>query len=451
MFLNEALLPGTDADLLWSSTEQVTVLPADPNGPATCDAVTALEDETACVAAGCRYRPAVPTHPVPSEADVLPDLIKLFAFSPEFAATNQNVLREHPRPVMPPIPSQNRPYKALIVILLKGGADSWNILVPHSGCVRDLYAEYAEARSSQALPLDRILPLDLADGSPAQPCTTYATHPSLGKVKQLWDAGQAAFFANIGTLIKPIDRFDFIRGDRPIGLFGHTKQRKEIQSVHAQNPTASGVLGRIVDALTAQENPYRSKVYSMYGMQKLVEGDVVPTIIGGGGVMKFNQYAKYAQTLEDFTGSESDSLFADTYAALLENSLYITNRLSDALAEVSLQGDYSGNTGMQQVARVMGLPHSFHESERDVFMVGVHSFDKHQGGPDALDGLLGAIDADLTALHTDLEAFGLWDSTTVVTISDFGRTISSNGLGTDHAWGGNNFIVVTSRTILTTI
>jgi uncharacterized protein (DUF1501 family) len=29
----------------------------------------------------------------------------------------------------------------------------------------------------------------------------------------------------------------------------------------------------------------------------------------------------------------------------------------------------------------------------------------------------------------------------VVTASDFGRTLTSNGYGTDHAWGGNNFIV----------
>jgi len=76
-------------------------------------------------------------------------------------------------------------------------------------------------------------------------------------------------------------------------------------------------------------------------------------------------------------------------------------------------------------------------------MVGVHSFDAHQGGIEGMTGNLDRINADLTALHTDLQALGLWNATTLVTISDFGRTISTNGLGTDHAWGGNNFIVVT--------
>ena len=74
---------------------------------------------------------------------------------------------------------------------------------------------------------------------------------------------------------KPLTRQQFIQGDRPPGLFGHAAQRKEAQKVQADNGMAAGVLGRIVDALVSQDNPYRSKVYSMYGMQKLVEGDVM--------------------------------------------------------------------------------------------------------------------------------------------------------------------------------
>ena len=39
-----------------------------------------------------------------------------------------------------------------------------------------------------------------------------------------------------------------------------------------------------------------------------------------------------------------------------------------------------------------------------------------------------------------MQSQGLWDSVTVVTLSDFGRTLTSNGLGTDHGWGGNMFL-----------
>jgi cullin-associated NEDD8-dissociated protein 1 len=36
---------------------------------------------------------------------------------------------------------------------------------------------------------------------------------------------------------------------------------------------------------------------------------------------------------------------------------------------------------------------------------------------------------------------GVWGNVTIVSASDFGRTLTSNGLGTDHAWGGNHFVV----------
>eukprot|EP01043_Picozoa_sp_COSAG02_P008440 COSAG02_NODE_270_length_26392_cov_29.151980_3_plen_1648_part_00 len=441
-------IPATAADgSILLSIEEPPSLPVDPDGVSACTAVTSLGDETACVAAGCSYTPGLPTEPVPSEAELLPDLIKLFTFSAEYATTNQNVLRDHPRPALPEIPTQNRPYKAIVVIFLEGGADSFNMLIPHSGCVRDLYAEYAQIRSNIALPLGSILPMELHAGSPPQPCTTYGTHPALTKVKELWDAGQASWFANIGTLIAPITRDDFQRKvNRPGGLFGHDSQQREAQSVHAQNKGASGVLGRIVDALTTQENPYRSKVYSMYGIRKLVEGAVPPTVIGGGGVIRFSQYDSLGSTLHELTGRESESLYADTYAGILEEALSQTERLGAQMAAINLQGDYSGGTGMQQIARVMSLDHSVHESERDVFMIGIRTFDAHQNPPHMdINMLLGRVNRDLIALHADLVALDLWDATTIVSISDFGRTISSNGIGTDHAWGGNNFILVSMR------
>ena len=36
---------------------------------------------------------------------------------------------------------------------------------------------------------------------------------------------------------------------------------------------------------------------------------------------------------------------------------------------------------------------------------------------------------------------GLWEQVVLLSASDFGRTLSSNGLGTDHGWGGNNFLI----------
>ena len=34
-------------------------------------------------------------------------------------------------------------------------------------------------------------------------------------------------------------------------------------------------------------------------------------------------------------------------------------------------------------------------------------------------------------------AQGLWEHVAIAIASDFGRSITANGLGTDHAWGGH--------------
>ena len=39
-----------------------------------------------------------------------------------------------------------------------------------------------------------------------------------------------------------------------------------------------------------------------------------------------------------------------------------------------------------------------------------------------------------------LDDIGAADSVTTFTASDFGRTLTSNGNGTDHGWGGHNFV-----------
>lgn len=53
-----------------------------------------------------------------------------------------------------------------------------------------------------------------------------------------------------------------------------------------------------------------------------------------------------------------------------------------------------------------------------------------------------AVDVGISAYVNELKALGLWENTTLVQTSDFGRTYSPNGnLGTDHAWGGNYFVL----------
>merc|ERR1712127_655615 len=51
------------------------------------------------------------------------------------------------------------------------------------------------------------------------------------------------------------------------------------------------------------------------------------------------------------------------------------------------------------------------------------------------------MDNGLKDFTAEMKAQGLWDSVTLVAVSEFGRTLTENtSNGSDHAWGGNYFI-----------
>lgn len=126
-------------------------------------------------------------------------------------------------------------------ILMEGGADSYSMLIPLSGCSggRDMYSEYAAVRGNVALTTSQILPMVPVDPSNyennTQPCTTFGTHPNLAMVQTLWDVGEAAWFANIGSLVEPLTLEQWNTGRKenrlarkPPSLFGHDTQQVSV-------------------------------------------------------------------------------------------------------------------------------------------------------------------------------------------------------------------------------
>jgi uncharacterized protein (DUF1501 family) len=76
--------------------------------------------------------------------------------------------------------------------------------------------------------------------------------------------------------------------------------------------------------------------------------------------------------------------------------------------------------------------------DRDAFYVRYSNYDSHSG--DFLGTRLADVDAALASFAAEMKAQALWSNVTVVQVSDFGRSLSSNGDGTDHGWGGNYFV-----------
>ena len=58
-----------------------------------------------------------------------------------------------------------------------------------------------------------------------------------------------------------------------------------------------------------------------------------------------------------------------------------------------------------------------------------------------MNDLTMTLDKELQAFTAEMKAQKVWDDVTIVTVSEFARTLQGNtGAGSDHGWGGNYFV-----------
>ena len=107
-------------------------------------------------------------------------------------------------------------YKALVCLFLYGGNDANNVLIPNDP---GSYNIYANARGNLALAQQSLLPLNIQAGDGRN----YGFHPNLPELANLFNQGKLTMVTNVGTLVAPTTRDDYINGTAavPINLFSH--------------------------------------------------------------------------------------------------------------------------------------------------------------------------------------------------------------------------------------
>jgi len=372
---------------------------------------------------------------------------ELFLIAPEFHATNDNALRDAPRAEDTAAQSLGRPYKAIVYVMLQGGCDSFNVLVPLDDCGShgDVFESYRIVRGSVALEKSYLKPIS-ANGS-GQVCNTFGVHPSLPTLHSLYQSGDAAFIANMGPLVEPTskDAFHSKTARRPAGLFAHNVQQVVIQNLHAQETgRAKGVLGRLLKALSGAspsgEAPYKTEAYSAAGNAKILEGGQRPQMLSSGGALLFDRRQALEAELSNLTRLESNSVFADTIASLVETSVSDSEKLKAALQRPTTH-IFSGRSlapQMAQVAKIIAARDEL-QAERDVFFTNLGAFDTHNYP--LPESKLGQVEDAIAPFVAEMKHLGVWDNVTVIVASEFGRTLTSNGKGTDHGWGGHAHIM----------
>jgi len=160
------------------------------------------------------------------------------------------------------------------------------------------------------------------------------------------------------------------------------------------------------------------------------------------GVVRFNEYNRLSEWIDNMTRYESRGAFPETYSAALQEMLARTEVLGETLDSIELDtdfGDSSLDKQFKQVAKLM-KSRDVSGNDREVFFISRGGFDMHNEVRNAMEALMGEISMALASFVEEMEVQGLWDNAVVCTSSDFARTLTSNGRGTDHGWGGNGFV-----------
>jgi uncharacterized protein (DUF1501 family) len=433
-------------------------------------------------------------------------------------------------------------YKALVCIFLNGGMDTFDMLTPFEDAE---WAAYNTTRLFAARPRanppsgstptavntatnPELLPINVDSTNPAS--RRLGINGLMPELKTLYDQGDLAFVANIGSLIRPIlSTADYNNlSNRPLGLFSHADLQQHWQtSVPQSRSQATGWAGRMADLLNSTLNPQsRVSMNVALGSGNLFQTgtSVLPYVVGSGGATQPGGYRFYTDADSLWTTSMSaadrihsrvangvgpggkrsgtlaeqnaglvNAMFptADTatgalYSNLLQRTLALKKRASMDVADMffdatntttavggvfpgtlvaapgqpdpqapfsAIAADVTINSTMKglsanlnMVARVIqarsarGSIPGFSQN-RQIFFVNVGGWDMHDNITTAMSTALPGLSKALKAFYDATVRMGVSNDVVTFSVSDFARTLNPNSTGTDHGWGGNQFVI----------
>lgn len=345
-------------------------------------------------------------------------------------------------------------YRALVCLFLAGGNDANNVLIPTDATT---YQAYATGRGALALPRDRLLGLSprSTDGR------TFGLHPAMPELRDLFATGKLAILANVGTLAAPTTKEQFKAKSVPLpnALFSHNDQQVQWQSSLPDSKLfTSGWGGRLADLTEAlNENHAISMSISLAGQNSFQvgrqvtqyavspNGAILPNASGGalGGLR--------AQARKNLLDATDTNLFETAFAGLTDDAVKDSALLASVLAkETPFTAEFpKSNLGQQlrMIARLAAVAPSL-GLKRQIFFARIGGWDLHDNQVVAGNTTTGAhaklladVSQSLAAFSLATEQLGIADQITTFTASDFGRTWTTNGDGTDHGWGSHHLVL----------
>ena len=284
----------------------------------------------------------------------------------------------------------------LVFVLLRGGFDGLAAVVPYGD------PAYAGLRSGFAFQHSELSTLD----------DLFGLAPGLAPMRELWQANELVALHAMAIPYRTRSHFDgqaiLETGiDRPIG-------------------SSDGWLNRLLQVMSGQ----RSGIAIAAGMPRSLAGSYD------------------VQTWSPSQLGAVDDAYLERLGALYRTDPTLSGRFEAAIQQQDVVGEEPmarGNARRGGVAPLMRAAARIlrREDGPNIAAMEFSGWDTHAnqglaGG--ALDRLLGQLAEGLLAFRTDMGP--AWSNTTVVVMTEFGRTARPNGTrGTDHGTAGAGFVI----------
>ncbi len=388
-------------------------------------------------------------------------------------------------------------YKALVCLFMFGGNDALNMVLPTDSAS---WANYSAVRNQAPDSIALLAPgtapnAGAAAGSPARlggvlpivPANaqgrSFALHPTMGALQAMFNVDKRlAVLPNIGTLVMPTTKAQYALAShpKPASLFSHNDQQHTWQALAPEGATR-GWGGRMGDMLAGMNARPVFTSISAAGNAVWLAGETVQQYqVGSNGAIRmgidgngrvFGSADVGAAMQRIVSATRGNHVFERDVAALGRRAIDAEMALRTALKAASdplfgtapVSGGYNANndpklqydnplTGakafnslaqqLQIVARLIDASSAAGvQARRQVFFVSIGGFDTHDNQNRSHADLMARLAHALRYFDTTLGAMGARGNVTTFTASDFGRTFTSNGDGTDHGWGAHHFVM----------
>jgi uncharacterized protein (DUF1501 family) len=347
-------------------------------------------------------------------------------------------------------------YKALVCVFLFGGNDYANTVINYDATS---HAQYTAIRGGIAIPRASLAATALNPTTPLPDGKQYALHPSMTGLANLFNTGAAAVQLNVGPLVVPLTRQQYnsnsAANPRPPKLFSHNDQQS-VWMTSAAEGTTTGWGGHVGDLARAHNTNNVLSCISVAGNTVFLSGDQALSYqVSSNGAVRINCLngnvygsAAVRAALVDIAMQTRGHALENEYNLVTARAYgtegAVTNALNAFPANSAPFTNFPANNGLANqlrlVARLIAARNQL-GSKRQVFFVSLGGFDLHDNLLNGQATLMERLSGALTAFHQATVDLGVADKVTAFTASDFGRTLTSNGDGSDHGWGSHHLMV----------